>query len=62
MTQKGLEGFFEKYLSKESLFLRNEITRIGPDVVLKQEVEIDAELTEVNIPMTVEFFCPSAGT
>ena len=57
-----INNFVSNMLSKESLFLRNEITRIGPDVELKQEVEIEGEMTEVNIPMTVEFFWPSAGT
>ena len=49
-------------LSKESLFLRDEIQRINPDIDLKQEVDFGGESTEMDIPMTVEFFWPKART
>jgi hypothetical protein len=48
-------------LSKESLFLRDEITRINPDINLTQEIDIGGESTEMDIPMTVEFFWPKTG-
>ena len=48
-------------LSKESLFLRDEIQRINPDIDLNQDVEIDGETVSLGIPMTVEFFWPKAG-
>ena len=35
--------------------------RINPDINLTQEVEFGGESTEVDIPMTVEFFWPKAG-
>ena len=45
-------------LSKESLYLRDEIAKISPDIDLKTEVEMGGETVEVEIPMTVEFFWP----
>ena len=48
-------------LSKESLFLREEVSRINPDIDLTQEVEIGGETVTVVIPMTVEFFWPKTG-
>jgi hypothetical protein len=54
-------NFVNNLLSKESLILRDEITRINPDIDLKQEVEIGGETTEMVIPMTVEFFWPKTG-
>ena len=56
-----ISNFVDNMLSKESLILRDEVTRINPDIKLKQEVELEGETTEVDIPMTVEFFWPSIG-
>ena len=44
----------------EVSLLRDEITRINTDIDLKQEIEIGGETTEMDIPMTVEFFWPKA--
>ena len=61
-TEKSvISNFVNTMLSKESLFLRDEIQRINPDINLTQEVEFGGESTEVDIPMTVEFFWPKAG-
>ena len=61
-TSKSIiSNFVDNLLSKESLFLRDEIQRINPDINLKQEVDFGGESTEVDIPMTVEFFWPKAG-
>ena len=57
-----INSFCENMLSKESLFLRDEVNRINPDVELKQVVEIGGEPAEVDIPMTVAFFWPKSGT
>ena len=47
-------------LSKDSLALRNEITRISPDVEMKQEIEFpEGGTVEVDIPLTVNFFWPN---
>ena len=62
-TDKSIiSNFVNNMLSKESLVLRDEIARINPDINLKQEVEFGGESTEVDIPMTVEFFWPKART
>ena len=61
-TSKSIiSNFVDNMLSKESLFLRDEITRINPDINLTQEIDIGGESTEMDIPMTVEFFWPKAG-
>ena len=56
-----VSNFVNTMLSKESLFLRDEVARINPDINLTQEVDIDGETTTLDIPMTVEFFWPKAG-
>jgi len=56
-----ISNFVDNMLSKESLFLRDEIQRINPDINLKQEVDFGGESAEMDIPMTVEFFWPKAG-
>ena len=56
-----ISNFVENMLSKESLFLRDEIQRINPDINLTQEIDFGGESTEMDIPMTVEFFWPKAG-
>jgi len=61
-TSKSIiSNFVDNLLSKESLILRDEIQRINPDINLKQEVDFGGESTEVDIPMTVEFFWPKTG-
>ena len=57
-----ISNFVDNMLSKESLFLRDEVARITPDINLSQEVDIEGEATELDIPMTVEFFWPKTGT
>ena len=56
-----ISNFVDNMLAKESLFLRDEVARINPDIDLTQEVDIDGETTTLDIPMTVEFFWPKAG-
>ena len=46
-------------LSRDSLHLRQEIRRIAPDIDLKQDVEMEGELVEVDIPLTANFFWPN---
>ena len=55
-----VNNFVHNMLAKDSLFLRQEMKRITPDIILKQEVEIGGDTVEVDIPMTVNFFWPSA--
>ena len=49
-----------KLLSKDSLFIRQEIRRIAPDIELQQEVDMEGEMVKVDIPLTIDFFWPSA--
>ena len=57
-----INKFVENMLSRDSLALRNKIQEISPDIELKQEVEMENETVEVDIPLTVEFFWPSTLT
>ena len=56
-----INAFVETMLSKESLFLREEVARINPDIDLSQEIDMGGEVVSVAIPMTTEFFWPKAG-
>ena len=62
ITDKAeLSESIDNMLSKDSLALRNEITRISPDVEMKQEIEFpEGGTVEVDIPLTVNFFWPES--
>ena len=47
-------------LSRDSLYFRRELSRIAPDIDLNQTIELGDETVEVEIPLTVDFFWPSA--
>ena len=53
-----INSFVDNMLSKDSLYLRDYVMRINPDIDLTQEIDIEGEAVEVTIPMTVEFFWP----
>ena len=53
-----INSFVENMLSKDSLSLRQEITKVTPDIDLSQEIDIEGESVKVDIPMTVNFFWP----
>ena len=48
-------------LSRDSLYLRTKIKEYAPDIDLTQEVEMEGQMVEVNIPLTIEFFWPSTS-
>ena len=48
-------------LARDSMFLREELQRVSPDILLEQEIEIGGETVKVDIPMTVGFFWPKTG-
>jgi len=51
----------ENMLARDSIALRNEITRISPDIEMKQEVMFEeGDTVEVDIPLTVTFFWPNS--
>ena len=56
---KTINNFVIDMLARDSLFLRQEIAKVAPDIIMEQEVEIGGETVEVNIPMTVGFFWPN---
>tara|TARA_R110001583_G_scaffold122733_1_gene273998 strand:- start:8655 stop:9404 length:750 start_codon:yes stop_codon:yes gene_type:complete len=47
-------------LARDSIFLREQLSKVSPDILLEQEVEIEGESVKVDIPMTVNFFWPKA--
>ena len=48
-------------LARDSMALREELTKVSPDIELSQEIEIGGETVKVDIPMTVGFFWPKAA-
>ena len=55
-----INSFVENLLSRDSLFLRKQMTAVAPDIDMIQEVEMEGEMVEVDIPLTIEFFWPTA--
>ena len=55
-----INNFVQNMLSKDSLALRKEVSRVAPDVDMEQEIEVEGESVTVFIPMTVSFFWPNA--
>ena len=55
-----INSFVDNMLSRDSLFLRNKIAEITPDIELVQMIELGGKQVEVNIPMTVNFFWPES--
>ena len=54
-----IDTFVESMLSRDSLFLRNKISSIMPDIKLEQEIETqEGNVVKVDIPMTTDFFWP----
>jgi len=54
-----INSLAQNMLARDSMFLREEIKKVSPDIEMKQEIEIGGETVEVVIPMTVGFFWPS---
>ena len=54
-----IKDFVENMLSRDSMELRAELSRISPDIILSQNVEIEGEQVEVAIPLTANFFWPN---
>jgi hypothetical protein len=57
-----INNFVDNMLSRDSLHLRSYIAEISPDIELKQEIEVEGDMVEVNIPLTVNFFWPNTTT
>ena len=54
-----INDFAMNMLARDSMFLREEMKNMSPDIILEQEVEIGGESVKVDIPMTVGFFWPN---
>jgi metal-sulfur cluster biosynthetic enzyme len=54
-----INTFVDNMLSKDSLFLRREIIKVSPDIELTQEIQIEGDTVQVDIPMTANFFWPT---
>ena len=54
-----ISNFVDNMLARDSLFLRNKIADMSPDIEMKQEVDLGGKMVEINIPLTIEFFWPS---
>ena len=59
-TTSVINNFAQNMLARDSMFLRQEIREITPDIDLSQEVELGGESVKVDIPMTVGFFWPDS--
>jgi len=59
-TQPAITEFVQNMLSRDSLFLRGEISKVSPDIELQQEIEMGGDVVKVDIPMTTSFFWPNA--
>jgi hypothetical protein len=55
-----INNFVDNMLSRDSLFLRNKVAEITPDIEMEQTIEIGGELVKVDIPMTSNFFWPES--
>ena len=60
-TTSVINNFAQNMLARDSMFLRQEIREITPDIDLSQEVELGGESVKVDIPMTVGFFWPDSA-
>tara|TARA_B100001123_G_C15340302_1_gene1034539 strand:+ start:152 stop:922 length:771 start_codon:yes stop_codon:yes gene_type:complete len=57
-----INSYVDNMLSRDSLFLRQEIQRITPDIELSQTIDLGGEMVQVDIPLTIEFFWPNIKT
>jgi len=55
-----INEFVNNMLARDSLFLRQQIQKVSPDIELEQEIELGGESVKVAIPMTVNFFWPKS--
>ena len=57
--KQHIRTFVDQHLlSRDSIVLRTEISRISPDIVMEQIIELGGRTVPVDIPLAVEFFWP----
>ena len=59
-SQLIINDISQNMLARDSMYLRDEIKKVSPDILLEQEIEIEGDTVKVNIPMTVGFFWPES--
>jgi len=59
-SQSTINAISQNILSRDSMYLREEIKKVTPDIIMEQEVDLGGESVTVDIPMTVGFFWPNA--
>ena len=59
-TPATINSFVQNLLARDSLTLRQEISKVSPDIEMKQNIDIGGDVVEVDIPLTTEFFWPKA--
>ena len=57
-SESTINNFVQNLLARDSMFLRQQIKKVTPDIELSQEIEIGGESVKVDIPMAVGFFWP----
>ena len=55
-----INSFVDNLLARDSIAIREELSRISPDVEMKQTIDIGEGEQVVDIPLTVNFLWPSA--
>jgi len=58
-SKSVINKFVTNMLSRDSFELRKEISRISPDIDMKQEIDVEGDMVTVEIPMTANFFWPN---
>ena len=56
-----INAFSQNMLARDSMFLREEMKRVSPDIEMQQTVDVEGDSVVVDIPMTANFFWPSFG-
>jgi len=59
-SQSVINEISQNILSRDSMYLREEIKKVTPDIIMEQEIDLGGESVKVDIPMTVNFFWPNA--
>jgi hypothetical protein len=59
-SQSVINNIAINMLARDSMFLREEMKKVAPDIELEQEIDIEGESVKVDIPMTVGFFWPDS--
>ena len=59
-SQSVINEISQNILSRDSMYLREEIKKVTPDIIMEQKIDLGGEAVKVDIPMTVGFFWPNS--